>query len=82
MPLLLVPYWGNAEADFGAHTLMMALQDVAKSLGPVPGRKTLVLLTSGFPVTPERQSELTAVISMCNRYNVAVYPLDVRGLGG
>ena len=70
----------NAEADFGAHTLMIALRDVAKGLGPVPGRKTLVLLTSGFPATPERQSELTSVIAVCNRYNVAVYPLDVRGL--
>ena len=59
---------------------MLALRSLAKSLGTVPGRKTLVLLTSGFPMTPELQSELTAVIATCNRYNVAVYPLDVRGL--
>ena len=71
---------GNAEADFGARSIMLALRSLAKSLGTVPGRKTLVLLTSGFPITPELQSELTAVISTCNRYNVAVYPLDVRGL--
>jgi VWFA-related protein len=75
-----MPYLGNAEAEFGAHSVMMALRSLAKSLGTVPGRKTLVFLTSGFPMTPERQSELTAVIATCNRYNVAVYPLDVRGL--
>jgi VWFA-related protein len=75
-----MPYLGNAEADFGAHSVMLALRSLAKSLGTVPGRKTLVFLTSGFPLTPERQSELTAVIDVCNRYNVAVYPLDVRGL--
>jgi VWFA-related protein len=75
-----MPYLGNAEADFGARSIMLALRSLAKSLGTVPGRKTLVLLTSGFTITPELQSELTAVISTCNRYNVAVYPLDVRGL--
>ncbi len=75
-----MPYLGNAEADFGARSVMLALRSLAKSLGTVPGRKTLVFLTSGFSITPELQSELTAVISTCNRYNVAVYPLDARGL--
>ncbi len=75
-----LPQLNNAEADFGAQSLMLALRSLAKSLGTVPGRKTLVMLTSGFPATPERQSELTAVIAVCNRYNVAVYPLDVHGL--
>jgi VWFA-related protein len=74
------PYLGNAEADFGARSVLLALRSLAKSLGTVPGRKTLVLFTSGFQITPELQSELTAVIATCNRYNVAVYPLDVRGL--
>ena len=75
-----MPSLGSAEADFGARSVLLALRSLAKSLGTVPGRKTLVMLTSGFPVTPEIQSELTAVIAVCNRYNVAVYPLDVRGL--
>jgi VWFA-related protein len=75
-----MPSLGNAEADFGARSVMLALRSLAKNLGTVPGRKTLVMLTSGFPVTPEIQSELTAVIATCNRYNVAIYPLDVRGL--
>jgi len=75
-----LPSIGNAEADFGVRSVLWALRSLAKSLGAVPGRKTLVMLTSGFTVTPEIQSELTAVIAMCNRYNVAVYPLDVRGL--
>src|ERR1700693_6332612 len=75
-----MPQLSNAEADFGARSVMLALRSLAKSLGSVPGRKTLVMLTSGFPITPEIQSELTAVISVCNRYNVAIYPLDVRGL--
>jgi|SRR5579871_879375 len=74
------PPIGNAEADFGARSVMLALRTMAKNLGTVPGRKILVLLTSGFPLTEEVRSELTATIDACNRWNVAIYPIDVRGL--
>jgi hypothetical protein len=53
---------------------------MAKSLSTVPGRKTLVMLSSGFPLNFEAQSEVTAVIDSCNKANVAIYPIDVRGL--
>jgi VWFA-related protein len=80
------PQLGNPEADFGTRTLLLALRSVGKSLAAVPGRKSLVLLTAGFAIKPgspdyaEQQSELTAVIDACNKANVAVYPIDVRGL--
>jgi VWFA-related protein len=74
------PDLGNAEADFGARTVLLALRTLAKSLSTVPGRKSLVMLTSGFPMDPEYQSEVTAVIDTCNKANVAIYPIDVRGL--
>jgi VWFA-related protein len=70
----------SAEADFGARSMLWAVRDLAKNLAAVPGRKSLVLLTAGFPLTSERQSELSAVIDACNKANVAVYPIDVRGL--
>ncbi|MGH9515222.1 MAG: VWA domain-containing protein [Terriglobales bacterium] len=70
----------SAEADFGARSMLWAVRDLAKNLASVPGRKSLVLLTAGFPLTAERQSELSAVIDACNKANVAVYPIDVRGL--
>src|SRR3984957_19027267 len=76
----IVPSLGNAEADFGVHTALLALRDLAKGMSNVPGRKTLVMLTAGFPMNQEYQSELTAVIDTCNKSNVAVYPIDVRGL--
>ena len=80
LPPLGAPTLSNAEADFGVHSVMLALRSLAKGLSTVPGRKTLVMLTSGFALTPEGQSELTAVIDTCNKANVAVYPIDVRGL--
>jgi len=79
-PSLGMPSLGSREADFGARSVMIALRNLAKNLQTVPGRKTLVMLTSGFPLTLELQSELTAVIDACNKYNVAIYPIDVRGL--
>ncbi|MGD0268484.1 MAG: VWA domain-containing protein, partial [Candidatus Sulfotelmatobacter sp.] len=79
-PPLPVPALGNAEADFGIHSVLLALRSLAKDLSTVPGRKTLVMLTSGFPLSPEYESEVTAVIDTCNKSNVAIYPIDVRGL--
>lgn len=72
--------FSNMEADFGARSVFMALRGLAKGLAAAPGRKTLVLLSSGFPMTLELESELNAVIDACNKSNVAVYPIDVRGL--
>lgn len=70
----------RAAADFGARDVLLSLRTLAKNLGPVPGRKTLIFLSSGFPLDSELRSELTAVIDVCNKNNVAVYPIDVRGL--
>jgi VWFA-related protein len=70
----------KAETDFGARTVLLSLRSLAKSLATVPGRKTLVFLSGGFKLDSESRSELTAVIDVCNKSNVAVYPIDVRGL--
>jgi len=65
---------------YGARSVVMALRELAKNLADVPGRKSLIMLTSGFRLSDEIRSEVTAAIDMCNRSNVAVYPIDVRGL--
>jgi len=74
------PSLSNPEADFGAISVLLAIRSLAKNLAAIPGRKSLILFTSGFALTPERDSELTATIDACNKANVAIYPLDVRGL--
>lgn len=74
-----VPDLGMA-GDFGARNMLLAIRDLAKRLQSVPGRKTVILFSSGFPLTPEHESEMTAAVDACNRANVAIYPLDVRGL--
>jgi VWFA-related protein len=67
-------------ADFGARDLLYAIRSVCKLLAPIPGRKTMILFSSGFPLTDELTYELTASIDAANKANVAIYPLDVRGL--
>jgi VWFA-related protein len=70
----------NAEADFGARSMLLALRSLAKNLRAVPGRKMVILFSGGFPLTTENESELTATIDACNKANVAIYALDTRGL--
>ena len=72
--------FSSIETDYGARSMLLAVRTLAKNLRSVPGRKALVLFSSGFQLTPERQSELTATIDACNKSNVAVYALDVRGV--
>jgi hypothetical protein len=58
----------------------MGIRNLAKNLATVPGRKSLILFTGGFVMSNEDMSELTALINVCNKSNVAVYPIDARGL--
>ncbi|HKA00911.1 MAG TPA: VWA domain-containing protein [Candidatus Solibacter sp.] len=73
---------GRAERDFGARSMLLGLISMARGLGDVKGRKSLILFTSGFRLTDQTRTELTAAIAQCNKSNVAVYPIDARGLAG
>lgn len=64
-----------------------AMQAIAKHLAGVPGRKNLVWISSSFPLDFELRDredtppELTAAVRALNDANVALYPVDARGLG-
>jgi VWFA-related protein len=77
-----MPRLARAAADYGVRDVILALRSLAKDLSTVQGRKTLIMLTSGFKVPPEELSEVAATIDACNKANVAIYPIDVRGLVG
>ncbi len=72
----------QVRSDLAARSVLLAIRSLSKTLRPVPGRKTVILFSGGFPLTPERESELTATIDAANKANVAIYPVDVRGLQG
>jgi hypothetical protein len=67
-------------AGFGARNMILGIQTLAKGMQDVPGRKILVLLTAGLPLTTEVRYDIEAAVSVCNKANVAIYPIDVRGL--
>ena len=75
-----MPELNKAAGDFGARNMLLGLRSLAKNLSSVQGRKTLILFTAGFPLDSEKISDATAVIDTCNKANVAIYPIDVRGL--
>ncbi len=66
--------------NFGVTNMILGVRELAKNLASIPGRKTLVLLSAGFKITPNEMPDVSATIAMCNRSNVAIYPIDVRGL--
>jgi len=77
-----MPRLGNGAGDYGARSMILSLRAMAKNLMDVPGRKSLILFTSGFPLSNEARSEANAAIDACNKANVAIYPIDVRGVSG
>ena len=68
--------------EYGARSMLLALRGMAKNLTEIPGRKSLILFTSGFPLSNEARAEANAAIDSCNKANVAIYPIDVRGVSG
>jgi VWFA-related protein len=58
----------------------MALQAIIESLSVLPGRKTIVYLSEGLPVSPALQARLDSLVSAANRANVSVYAIDAAGL--
>lgn len=72
----------QVRADFAARSVLLSIRSLAKMLRQVPGRKTVILFSGGFPLTAEHEAELSATIDAANKANVAIYPVDVRGLSG
>lgn len=75
-----VPALSRAAAAYGARDVIRAMKNLVRNLSGVPGRKSLVLMTGGFKLNQENISELNELVDACNKANVAVYPIDSRGL--
>lgn len=75
-----LPGLNRAAAAYGTRDVILAMKNLVKNLSDVPGRKSLVLMTGGFRLNQENLTELTELVDACNKANVAVYPIDARGL--
>jgi VWFA-related protein len=67
---------GGAVANgYSVRTALSALRTMAKSLTPLPGRKTIVFVSGGYPNSQETLDEINSTVETCNRADVAVYPI-------
>ncbi len=70
--------WG--ESAMQARSVFVALRAVAQSLAVLPGRKNVVLFSSGFINSRQDAAPVAAVIDAASRANVAFYVIDASGL--
>ncbi len=57
-----------------------AMRVMVQQLSLLPGRKTVILLTTGLQLPPDQFEVFDALKGIANRYNVTFYALDVHGL--
>jgi VWFA-related protein len=66
---------------FNTDRKLQALQDASKKLSALPEKKALIYFSSGLQKTGvENHAQLEATIQMATKSNVAIYPIDSRGL--
>lgn len=56
------------------------LLDLVKEQHRLPGRKTILYFSPGFPLQQDTEDAFKAVISIANRSNVSFYCVDITGL--
>jgi VWFA-related protein len=66
---------------FNADRKLVALQSAIKSLGALPEKKGLLYFSSGFTKSGvDNEAQMRATTNAAIRYNVALFPVDARGL--
>ena len=67
--------------EFNNDVRLRALKTIAETLGPIEQKKAILYFSAGMERSgDDNQVELRAAINAANRANVAIYPVDSRGL--
>lgn len=64
----------------GGMRTVTALLNLVKYESALPGRKTVLYVSEGLSLPPDREEMIKRVISLANRGNISFYGIDVRGL--
>lgn len=73
----------SAQADEStdwSRASVFPLLDLVKEQYRLPGRKTILYFSGGFPIAQSTEEPFKQVISIANHYNVSFYCIDTRGL--
>ena len=71
------------EVSIGEQTSRLALismKEIVRCLSATPGSRSLIMVSSGFFLTPSLRSDETEVMDRAIRANVTISSLDARGL--
>ncbi len=60
--------------------LIQAVEDLARNLNAAPGRKIIVLFTSGASFGSAQEADINDLVQICNRSNVGLYPVAQRSV--
>jgi VWFA-related protein len=83
MAQLMVTILKNAQSDESqdwARASVFPLLDLVKEQYRLPGRKTILYFSGGFPITQSVEDPFKQIISIANRANVSFYNIDINGL--
>lgn len=83
MAQLMVTILKNAQSDESqdwSRASVFPLLDLVKEQYRLPGRKTVLYFSGGFPITQSVEDPFKQIISIANRANVSFYNIDINGL--
>lgn len=69
-----------AAGDTETRAACMALKQVVRRVGAMPGQRTVVLLSPGFLTLPGARLDVSDAVDLATRLNVVINALDARGL--
>jgi VWFA-related protein len=61
---------------------LAALLDIATHMGGASHRNSIIWITAGFPVDFDTNGQVQSTLKAINDANIALYPIDARGLSG
>jgi VWFA-related protein len=83
MARLMLTILQNAQADETtdwSRGAVFPLLDLVKEQYLLPGRKTVLYFSGGFPISQSTEDPFKTIISLANRANVSFYAIDTHGL--
>jgi VWFA-related protein len=83
MAQLMLTILRSAQADESndwSRASVFPLLDLVKEQYRLPGRKTILYFSGGFPLSQSTEDPFKQIISIANRANVSFYTIDVNGL--